>query len=370
MKNLILNFLKDNFLKLAICLSIAILFSTKSIAQIKVTSNGNVGIGIGAITSPNPGFKLHIMDYICLGPFNNQSFSKGLVFSRINNPNEFGIAGVDWGIDSDYSGINFWKPFSSPNGGNYKFLIKDDGTIAVGQTNVDATIKMQVSGKIKATQFITGSDFRYKENVTEIKSSIDAIMKLRPMSYTLKAPILSEKESGKPEFNKLEDRIDESFDTKQVHYGFIAQEVKKVLPDLVIGNESEKEFLGIDYNGFIPLLVQSVQDLKTQLDQCNCNTNTNKLALTDFLPIAKLEQNIPNPFKNDTKIAFELPNKFSEAFINVYALDGKQLKSYPLFAGQNGSVTINGNELYPGMYLYALIIDGREIATKKMILTE
>ena len=189
------------------------------------------------------------------------------------------------------------------------------------------------------------------------------------MSYTLKAPILSEKESGKPEFNKLEDKVDESFDTKQVHYGFVAQDVKNVLPDLVVGMETDKEYLGIDYNGFIPILVQSVQELKAQIDQCNCNTNTNKLGSTE-LSNAKLEKNVPNPFKNDTKIVFELPDKFNEAFINIYALDGKQLKSYPLFDGKSGSVTVKGSELFPGMFLYALIIDGREIATKKMILTE
>ena len=81
-----------------LCISLGL--TTPLVAQIKVTSNGNVGIGIGAITSPNPGFKLHIMDYACFGPLNNQSFAKGLLFSRVNNPTELNIAGVDWGIGS------------------------------------------------------------------------------------------------------------------------------------------------------------------------------------------------------------------------------------------------------------------------------
>jgi len=34
------------------------------------------------------------------------------------------------------------------------------------------------------------------------------------------------------------------------------------------------------------------------------------------------------------------------------------------------SVTINGNSLQPGMYLYALVIDGKEVDTKRMILTK
>ena len=104
-----------------------------------------------------------------MGPFNNQTFARGLLFSRINNPTS--LDGVDWGIDSDYGGVNFWRPWSVANFGNYKFLIKDDGTVAVGQSTVDATIKMQVSGKVKATQFVTGSDYRYKENLKELQSS-------------------------------------------------------------------------------------------------------------------------------------------------------------------------------------------------------
>ena len=34
------------------------------------------------------------------------------------------------------------------------------------------------------------------------------------------------------------------------------------------------------------------------------------------------------------------------------------------------TVTINGNSLEPGMYLYALVIDGKEVDTKRMILTK
>jgi len=34
------------------------------------------------------------------------------------------------------------------------------------------------------------------------------------------------------------------------------------------------------------------------------------------------------------------------------------------------SITIKGSELNPGMYLYTLIVDGKEVDTKRMILTE
>ena len=36
----------------------------------------------------------------------------------------------------------------------------------------------------------------------------------------------------------------------------------------------------------------------------------------------------------------------------------------------SNSVIIKGYELNPGMYMYTLIVDGKDIDTKKMILTE
>ena len=34
------------------------------------------------------------------------------------------------------------------------------------------------------------------------------------------------------------------------------------------------------------------------------------------------------------------------------------------------TIAISGNSLEPGMYLYALVIDGMEVDTKRMILTK
>jgi hypothetical protein len=47
-----------------------------------------------------------------------------------------------------------------------------------------------------------------------------------------------------------------------------------------------------------------------------------------------------------------------------------QLKSIGLHQKGEGSIAIEGNELKPGMYLYALIADGQIIDTKKMVLTD
>ena len=52
-------------------------------------------------------------------------------------------------------------------------------------------------------------------------------------------------------------------------------------------------------------------------------------------------------------------------------MQGILVKSYNLstFKGK-GKLTINGYELTPGMYFYSLIVNNKEIGTKKMILTD
>jgi uncharacterized small protein (DUF1192 family) len=48
--------------------------------------------------------------------------------------------------------------------------------------------------------------------------------------------------------------------------GFIAQEVKEILPSMILEEPNEEKTLGLKYNEFIPLLVKSVQELKQELD--------------------------------------------------------------------------------------------------------
>jgi hypothetical protein len=50
-------------------------------------------------------------------------------------------------------------------------------------------------------------------------------------------------------------------------------------------------------------------------------------------------------------------------------MNGKELKLFGLTDKTEGSVSIRAGDLQSGMYLYALIIDGKVFDTKKMVLT-
>lgn len=52
---------------------------------------------------------------------------------------------------------------------------------------------------------------------------------------------------------------------RHLQYGFIAQEVKEVYPDLVY--EDPDGLLSIDYTGFIPILVDAMKDLKAKVEE-------------------------------------------------------------------------------------------------------
>jgi hypothetical protein len=69
--------------------------------------------------------------------------------------------------------------------------------------------------------------------------------------------------------NKLNCLVPKSFNTigypDQKRYGFIAQEVRNILPDIISGNE-ETETIGLDYNSILSLTVKAIQE-----QQCTIN---------------------------------------------------------------------------------------------------
>jgi len=56
--------------------------------------------------------------------------------------------------------------------------------------------------------------------------------------------------------------------------------------------------------------------------------------------------------------------------MNFYDQQGKQLKQITISERGEGNQTILGSQFTPGIYLYALLADGKEIDVKRMILTE
>jgi hypothetical protein len=85
--------------------------------------------------------------------------------------------------------------------------------------------------------------------------------------------------------------------------------------------------------------------------------------------IAKLDQNIPNPFTANTVIKFFIPQNAGAGLIKIFSSDGSEIKSIPVSTKGSGQVEISGKTLQPGVYSYVLLLDGKFEVTRQMILT-
>jgi hypothetical protein len=81
-----------------------------------------------------------------------------------------------------------------------------------------------------------------------------------------------------------------------------------------------------------------------------------------------LARNSPNPFSAQTEIGYVLPLGFRTAELKVFDLQGRLLKTCPLDA--SGVLQLQVPELQTGVYAYSLVVDGRTMATKRMVVVK
>ena len=89
------------------------------------------------------------------------------------------------------------------------------------------------------------SDRRQKENIKDIAYGLDEVMRLRPVTHTWIQG-----------------------DTSKVSIGLIAQEVEEILSEVVnTSMDGETDIKALDYNGIIPVLIKSIQELNEKIKQ-------------------------------------------------------------------------------------------------------
>jgi hypothetical protein len=97
------------------------------------------------------------------------------------------------------------------------------------------------------------SDIRLKDNVEVIKGSLDKIEGIRGVEFDW-----NEKSPG--------------WAQERGHdVGVIAQEVQKIVPEIVV--ERKSGYLGVDYKRLVPLLIESVKELKREVNDLKKKVN-------------------------------------------------------------------------------------------------
>ncbi len=161
------------------------------------------------------------------------------------------------------------------------------------------------------------------------------------------------------------------------HYGISVDGLREAFPDLVY--EDQEGNPCINYIEMIPLLVHCIGELKAEVARLETiasgKANMQKAPASTGMEestavVAALGQNEPNPFTENTEIAYVLPDNVRSAALYIYDMNGAQVDAFPITGGGAGTVTVEGGRLEAGMYLYSLIADGKVIDTKRMILTK
>lgn len=121
-------------------------------------------------------------------------------------------------------------------------------------------------------------------------------------------------------------------------------------------------------SGILPLLCQLNQtaiQANTPAAQEEVRKNLN-ITLNNRNAIV-LDQNVPNPFAEQTTINFSIPETVKKAQIHFYDGNGRFMNSVEVTERGLGSITVFGSDLSSGVYTYTLVADGQVVATKKMM---
>lgn len=252
---------------------------------------------------------------------------------------------------------------------------------------------------VLASNISVASDSRFKTDIVPLESSLQTVTSLSPVSYRLlprfgenavgkngsavdlPAGALTAKEQRDIEYFK---KFHQSLENDGPHFGFLAQEVKEIYPELV--HTDNDGYMYIDYIGMIPLLVNAIAELNSQITELKAeNEQLNQSVLNAHQPAVEnapssqiagdltrnaLYQNNPNPFSTSTCIRMNLRNDVAQATVYIFDMQGNMLRSIPVNDRGNVTVTIEGSDLCAGMYIYSLVADGKEVDSKRMILTK
>lgn len=374
-------------------------------AQIKVTSNGNVGIGL----TVSPAEKLHINGSVRGNQTGALRINSGISYVDVGSKDicfaHFFTDRVQYYFDkkilisggmlTSYGSADL--KLCTGTAFNVKITVNNStGNVGIGRSP-HATYKLDVQGDVASMGQVLTSDIRLKDNIMPLEADIEKINLLNPITFTFKKPEIEKTRSdiNDTTINEvLADPNNEQF-YDQIRYGFSAQELQQVFPDLVSADENG--FLSVNYVGMIPVLVdvlkeqhkqiESLQTLitlheeeiikiKKQLESLQTSGSTLKstgsvsnenIVTTNS---SALYQNTPNPFTLDTKIEYFLADTVNKASIIIHGLQGSEIKQIELSTTGAGSVIINGSALKPGMYFYTLIANNSIVDTKRMILTQ
>lgn len=383
--------MKKSFFTLLLCFGLMMSYGQ----ALKVAASGNVGIGIA-----DPGRPLDVNgDVRSSGSIvKNTGASASQLFNRTD------AAAMSMGGGGQQATVTFDQAFLYEirkatradvlnrvlNAGTHVFTVKgSNGFVGISDNNPSHLLTVNGdAAKPGGGMWTATSDERLKTNVKEFSDGLEQILEFKPVKFHY---------NGKGGVH----------DTENEYVGLIAQEVQEIAPYMVkpykyqevtesrnsdggikYNYSPEQEWLSINPSALVYMLVNAVQEQQEIIDEKDERITDLESRLIDLenrvsdiineydinlggvLPDqGSLEQNIPNPFKGQTQINFNIPDKASSAELNIFDMQGRIIKTIDVSSAGKGQVNLSADDLPSGTYSYHLVVDNKIIDAKKMVLS-
>lgn len=265
----------------------------------------------------------------------------------------------------------------------YGATVNASNQIILGNASVT-----QISGY---TSFTNISDGRFKKHIRENIPGLSFIKLLRPVTYHLDATGISNITMAGKQRDRSDVELAALKEKEQIRYaGFVAQEVESSARAIgfdfsgVAAPRNDKDFYRISYADFVVPLVKAVQELSGANDSLKAMVSDlsaqlltiqqqlkkiNQSLVAGDIPV--LKQNAPNPFEKNAVIAYSLPSNTQKALLTITDVQGRVLKNVALNNSKGpGQAVIHAGTLPAGIYYYSLVINGKLIDTKEMVLAK
>ena len=113
---------------------------------------------------------------------------------------------------------------------------------------LDTDYALRVYGNLRTNGIDELSDERWKKDVVQIEDALQKVLAMKGVYYNWKT-----------------DEFPENKFTNKHQVGFIAQELEKILPEVV--NTDSKGYKSVMYGHVVALLVEAIKDLESQLEE-------------------------------------------------------------------------------------------------------
>ena len=147
------------------------------------------------------------------------------------------------------------KPFRiEPGAPTNTFYISNEGKVGIGFSSTPTVEQeLHVDGNVAISgSILPVSDVRLKKDIKTIKNGLETIQQLHPTTYHFRT-----------------EQFDDMTLPTELQYGFIAQELEQILPELVTNSnnpDKNKNFKRVNYTALIPFLVKGMQEQQEEIE--------------------------------------------------------------------------------------------------------